>query len=188
MIFNKILKEAQEMKTRRLWIILPAIVLLIFAVQTGWGQDMKMDKRDMKFVQKAASGGMMEVAAGEMASKNAAGEEVRNFGARMVQDHGQANQRLMEIAKNKGVQAPDQMSKKHARMIDRLAKRTGADFDREYMKLMVKDHREGIKMYEKQAREGKDPDLKAFAESTLPTLREHLNTAMKIQQTMGKEK
>jgi len=176
------------MKTRHLWMILSSVILLVFAVQTGWGQDMKMDKRDKEFVQKAASGGMMEVAAGELASKNATSEDVRNFGARMVQDHGQANQSLMEIAQKKGVQVPGEMSKKQNKEVDKLAEKTGANFDRDYMKLMLKEHRDAIKLFEKQARDGRDPDLKAFAESTLPTLREHLAMGTKIQQMLGKQK
>ena len=51
-------------------------------------------------MQDAAKGGMMEVAMGRVAEKNATDSEVKNyFGARMVKDHGKANDELKALAK-----------------------------------------------------------------------------------------
>ncbi|MBI3653058.1 MAG: DUF4142 domain-containing protein [Acidobacteria bacterium] len=63
------------------------------------------------------------------------------------------------------------------KMSEKLAKLSGADFDREYMKYMVEDHVKDVAMFEKEAKTGKDADIKAFAEKTLPTLKEHLQMA-----------
>src|SRR6185503_13939707 len=56
---------------------------------------------------------------------------------------------------------------------DKLAKLSGADFDREYMDMMVKDHVKDVKEFEEASAKAKDADLKAWAAKTLPTLREH---------------
>jgi putative membrane protein len=42
---------------------------------------------------------------------------------------------------------------------------------------MVADHKKDIAEFEKEASSGKDPEIKAFAAKTLPTLREHLKLA-----------
>lgn len=65
------------------------------------------------------------------------------------------------------------MSKDHQMAMDRLGKLSGAEFDREYLKMDLNDHKKTVDLFEKQARSGRDAELKAFAEKTLPTLREH---------------
>ena len=54
---------------------------------------------------------------------------------------------------------------------------SGADFDREYTRMMVSDHTKDVSEFEKQSTRGTDADLKAFASKTLPTLQEHLQMA-----------
>lgn len=77
------------------------------------------------------------------------------------------------------------MSKDHAMAMERMNKLSGAEFDREYLKMDLKDHKKAIELFEKQARSGRDAELKAFAEKTLPTLREHHQMARDIAGKMG---
>ena len=62
----------------------------------------------------------------------------------------------------------------------KLAKLSGADFDREFAQHEVKDHEKDIKKFEKETAKLKDADLKAWAEKQLPVLREHLAMAQKL--------
>src|SRR5438046_2883668 len=50
-----------------------------------------LSSADKAFVKDAAKGGMMEVAMGRGAEKNATDSAVKNLGARMVKDHSNAN-------------------------------------------------------------------------------------------------
>jgi putative membrane protein len=52
---------------------------------------------------------------------------------------------------------------------------------------MVMGHEEAVSLFEKQAKNGKDGDLKAFAEKTLPTLKEHLKMAKEVAGKVGAE-
>jgi putative membrane protein len=45
---------------------------------------------------------------------------------------------------------------------------------------MVEDHEKDVALFEQQAESGEDADLRAFAEETLPTLREHLELAKEV--------
>jgi len=44
----------------------------------------------------------------------------------------------------------------------------------------VEDHNKDISEFEKEAKKAKDPDVKAFAEQTLPTLKHHLMMANRL--------
>ncbi|MFL6664561.1 MAG: DUF4142 domain-containing protein, partial [Rhizobacter sp.] len=61
---------------------------------------------DRKFATQAASDGLAEVALGNLAQQKASSEQVKQFASRMVQDHTNANNELMQIASTKGVDAP----------------------------------------------------------------------------------
>lgn len=70
---------------------------------------------------------------------------------------------------------------KHHKVMNRMSRLSGADFDREYMKHMVKDHEDAVSDFQKQSTRAKDPDIRAFASKTLPTLQEHLQMARDIE-------
>ena len=57
---------------------------------------------------------------------------------------------------------------------------SGAAFDTAYVKEMVVDHEKDVAAFEKEAKDGKDPDVKAWAKKTLPTLRSHLADAQAL--------
>ncbi len=50
-------------------------------------------------------------------------------------------------------------------------------FDQAYANNQVSAHEQAIKLYKEEAENGKDPELKAFAKATLPTLEKHLEHA-----------
>jgi len=134
---------------------------------------------DRKFVETAAMHGLAEVEMGKLAQQKASSPEVKDFGARMVQDHGKANDELKALASAKGVRLPASIDSAHQRKIERMQKLSGAAFDRAYMKEMLSDHKKDVSEFRKQAKSAKDPDVKAFASRTLPTLEEHLHLAQR---------
>ena len=141
---------------------------------------------DKKFVEDAAAGGMAEVELGKLAEQRASNPQVKQFGSRMVQDHGKANDELKSLASSKGVQVPAALPKSKQADLDKLGKMSGADFDKAYMKHMVDDHKHDVSMFEKQSKSGQDTDLKAWAGKTLPTLREHQQLAQTFHASVNK--
>src|SRR6185295_14604917 len=63
----------------------------------------------------------------------------------------------------------DQKAKK-----EKLDKLSGAAFDKEFVNMMVTNHKANIPNFEREASRGSDPDVKQFASSIVPTLKEHL--------------
>jgi putative membrane protein len=140
---------------------------------------------DENFVIKAARGGMAEVELGKLAVDKAASDEVKKFGQRMVDDHSRANDELKTLAQNKHINLPTEIDTQEKALHDRLAKLTGASFDRAYMQAMVADHRQDVNEFRIEARSGKDADVKGWAAKTLPTLEEHLRLAESTNRAVG---
>lgn len=157
---------------------------------TGTGTGMargngQLSSQDQKFVLDAAQGGMMEVELGRTAGKNASSSDVKSFGQRMVTDHTKANTKLMTLASNKGVDLPRTLPTDKQKDRDKMAGLSGAEFDRMYIQHMVKDHDKTIALFETQAQKGTDADLRAFAQETLPTLREHKTMVDSLASKLG---
>ena len=138
------------------------------------GMTRAMNSKDRDFLMDAAMGGLMEVELGRLAAQQGASDAVKQFGQRMVDDHSKANTELMTLATSKGITLPTAIDDKHRAQVTKLSAMSGADFDRAYSKMMLKDHEKDVSEFEKQSTKGTDPDVKAFASKTLPTLQEHL--------------
>jgi len=140
---------------------------------------------DNTFVTNAAGGGMAEVELGKLAVEKASSDQVKQFGQRMVDDHGKANDELKTLAQQKNITLPTSISAKDKAERDRLAKLSGAAFDRAYMSAMLSDHKKDVSEFRVESTSGKDADIKAFAAKTLPTLEEHLKLAQDANKAVG---
>jgi len=132
---------------------------------------------DHKFAEAAAAGSAAEIQLGQMASQKATNEKVKQFAQRMVTDHTKASDELKSLASKKGMTLMDTPKPKDTATMSKLEKMSGAGFDKAYMQDMVKDHQKDVAEFQKEANSGSDPDLKAFAGTTLPILQEHLRMA-----------
>ena len=135
---------------------------------------------DQAFAKAAAMGGMAEVDLGKLAAGNGSSADVKQFGQRMVDDHGKGNDELKSWAAQKGVTLPAALNAKHKAEHARLEKMTGSAFDRAYMAAMVADHNQDVAEFQRESKAAKDADLKAWAAKTLPTLQDHQKSAKEI--------
>jgi putative membrane protein len=147
-----------------------------------------LSSSDKKFIEKAAQGGVAEVETGKLAAQKAQSPDVKQFGERMVKEHSAANEKLMQLVRDKGVAASNEMDSSTKREYDKLSKLSSAQFDQEYMKTMVSDHETDVKEFQSEAKSAKDPDVKSFAQNTLPTLEEHLKIAKSAEASVKREK
>jgi len=136
-----------------------------------------LSKADQEFAQKASAGGMAEVSLAQLAQQNAQSPQVKQFAERMIADHTQANNELKQIAQQDNLTPPTAPDNKEASTQQRLSAMKGAAFDTAYMQHEVADHRQDIAEFQREAQSGQDPALKAFAQKTLPVLRQHLQMA-----------
>jgi putative membrane protein len=168
-----------------------------------------------QFVRKALMGGQMEVQMGQLAQQKGQSQEVKDLGATLVRDHTKADQQLRQIASAKNIQsvpgaaaegqgqAPQsetyhQRSQastyahgehgkdaKHQKMLSKLQNESGAEFDKDFVRMAIRDHKKDIAEFEKCRTDVNDPQITAFIDQTLPTLRNHLQMAETAARAVG---
>src|SRR6185436_3681089 len=106
---------------------------------------------------------------GELAKEKGQSIPVKELGARMVVEHGRIARELKQLALNKGLRVGD-TKRPEEPSYDMLTKLSSPGFDKAYLAAMAK---------------GQDPDLKAWAARTQPTLEGQLQTVKAVQGTMG---
>jgi putative membrane protein len=79
-----------------------------------------------------------------------------------------------------------QMQQQMEQTQQKLERVSGPAFDRAYLEEMVKHHQNDIQEFERAA-QSSNPQVRAFAERTLPTLRQHLERAQQLQKSAGQQ-
>jgi putative membrane protein len=132
------------------------------------------NSNDAAFLQQAAMAGRAEIELSQAALRQASRQDVRDFAQRMISDHTAANQQVQQLADSRGITLPSQPDTQHRQVADQLNNANGASFDQLYLQTMLQDHRQAVSLFERESQSASDPQVRNFASSTLPTLREHL--------------
>jgi putative membrane protein len=140
---------------------------------------------DAVFAKKAAAGGLTEVELGKIAQQNGESQDVKDFGAKMVTDHGKVNDNLKAIAAKDNITIPDKPNAEQQELIDKLGKETGKEFDNAYIRAMVKAHVMDKTLFTEESTNTKNADLKQFADDTLQVITDHLNMIEGIADSHG---
>jgi putative membrane protein len=140
---------------------------------------------DDAFLKMAAQGNVAEIALGQLALQNAESAEVKQFGAKIIQDHQKASQEVQQLASKEGIQLPRQISQEQKTRQVELAQLSGRPFDLAYMQYMLKDHRKEVTQFEQTAQHLQNPAVKTWAFNTLPILQQHLEMASNVATKLG---
>ena len=115
---------------------------------------------------------LQEISAAEQAIQKARNPEVKAFAQMMIKDHGEAEQKLLALAKSREIQLPPAAA--GGVKPDLLLTSVGTSFDKNYVHAMVAGHGNAVQTFEAYTINGRDPAVKAYAEQMLPTLKLHL--------------
>lgn len=140
---------------------------------------------DQHFVTAAAQANLAEVEAGRLAESKSDRPDIKEFARRMVEDHGNANSELKDLAEKKGLLFPTETDAAHKEDAAKLADLTGPEFDKKYAAMMVKDHEKAVALFQEHSKSARDADIRTFAEKTLPTLQDHLKMARDLSDKVG---
>lgn len=185
-------------QTNSVWAVAIAALALVLSAPAAWAaqnqsnpvgqaQAGQLNSKDYNFLVQAARIDMEEVQAGELAQKRATSQAVRDFGEHMINDHSKINKGLKEIATQKGTAVPTQLSQEQNSTLQKLGGLSGADFDKTFAQDMVKGHTHAVKDFEEASKDLSDTDLRAWSQTTLPLLQEHLRMAKNMETVVKNE-
>lgn len=176
------------------WSLFLAAVGIVYGMALAGAADPPSDKGDkvvtggdLAFMNDAGPGGVAEVELGRLAVKSAASAEVRQFAQQMIEDHSKAGEKLKKLAQQKKVTLPAEILPQARQTKEELAKLSGSEFDRAYVKAMVEVHEKDVTAFDAVAANATDADVKAFAAATVPTLKHHLQMIRDIAKSMNVE-
>jgi putative membrane protein len=139
-----------------------------------------VSKEDADWAVEMANGGMTEVELSKLALDKATTQRLKDFATMMVTDHTKAGDQLKQIAATKNITLPANLSDASQKKLDALNKKTGKDFDKEYISDMLDGHKGAVDKLHKGSTDLKDADLKNFATQTLPTVLMHQDSIKAI--------
>jgi putative membrane protein len=143
---------------------------------------------DKAFVKKALGGSMAEVEMGKLALQKSNNEQVKQFGQKMVDDHGKMIDQMKPAAEAMGVKVPDQPPAGEMKKMEKMKALSGDAFDQAYIKDMVADHKKDDKEFKQEAQYTKNPQLKELVTQADQTIEEHLHMAQQLAQSSGTQK
>jgi putative membrane protein len=100
------------------------------------------------FIHHVAIANTAEIDLGKLAADRGMANEVKKFAQMMIDDHTASGDKLNALASDLKINAPGELDDKHIDQRDKLAKQSGADFDREYASAMVDGHKDLIDQLE----------------------------------------
>ena len=141
-----------------------------------------------EFAKKAGASGMAEVEMGKLGAQKATDPDVKAYAQKMVTDHTKANKELMAAAKGKNLEVSTEPDMLHKGMMEKFERQQAdKDFNHDYMQQMVRDHKMVVELYQNAANDTTlDPEMRALAKKTLPTLQQHLAEAQKLEAKLAK--
>ena len=148
-------------------------------------KEMQSPADSKQFAMKAAEGGMLEVKLAQLAQQKSQSNEVKDLARQLEQDHTQANQQLMQVAKQKNITLPTDLKGECQETYQAFQQLQGSDFDNAFLLHNVKDHLKDIMMFQKEAKNGTDQEIRQWAAQTLPKLQQHAQHIRTVAQAAG---
>lgn len=133
------------------------------------------------FLEKAAALSRQQIQLAQLAVSQSAGTDVRTYAQQVASDYRQISDSVEGLRRKKGVSAGSATDAFVSESHQRLAQKTGGDFDREFVRLAGELQAAVLTLFEEVMADAKDAEVRELAGSCLPVLREHQNRVTELK-------
>lgn len=148
--------------------------------------DRRDNEKDGQFLVNAAEINLEVISLGQLAQQRSSLKHVKDLGKMLEDAHKKSQADLAALAKRKNISIPISQTENGKDAYNKLDKKSGNDFGKEYSDMMVKSHKDAIALFEKASTDSKDSEIRAWATESLPALRRHLDQALICQTECNK--
>lgn len=138
------------------------------------------NEKTKTFLTEMTDARLMDCEEGREAVKKGTTEEIRKYGQLMIDDQTYLLNELQKFAATKNITLPTEISEKKRNALKDLKEKSGADFDKKFIKMICIDHKRDVRKFKKEA-ECKDSESRAFASKHLPMIESHLQKIEQIK-------
>lgn len=128
---------------------------------------------------------LTEVELGRLAEEKASNPAVKDFGARMIEDHSKAQEALRPLAKREHIVLAAKPGADSAALDKKLDALSGAEFDKVYIETMLAGHKGAIVMLVHEIEHDRNVSIKNFAKGALPMVQDHIRIAENVAGKLG---
>lgn len=143
--------------------------------------DANTKEKDSEFLVDAAELDMQEIQLGKLAQQRSTNADIKAHGKMMEDEHTKSAAMMKTLAAQKNITLPAAITEDGMDAYKKLNDKKAEDFDQAYIDMMVDAHEDAITKFENNADRTEDPDIKAWATTTLGTLRTHLEHSRALQ-------
>jgi len=140
-----------------------------------------IDEASSEFIVRIANSGAAEEKLAAIAHEKAAYPDVKAYGEMLHHEHMALNDSIRLLAFIKKIVLPTTVTDDKQAAVTALQNKAGKELDKEFINSMVEGHSRSIEAFENAILGTKDQDIRAFADRTLPKLKEHLAQAKALQ-------
>jgi putative membrane protein len=140
---------------------------------------------DKTFAVTVSQGNNAEVMASRLALQKSTSKKVRTIATMLIQQHGQAEVSLKQVAQLEKIDLPPGTDPAHQAAYKKLKGLSGAAFDKAYITDNVTDHYKTIALFNKELNGGTDTQVRSFATKYLPAIETHTQMITAVASNYG---
>lgn len=164
-----------------------ATSFLISECTKRWKKSRANLQPDLKFIKNVIKNGVSMVEFGELALKQSSSGPVKTFAKKMVSDHQEINDQLIEIVEDKNFDESslNKLSASAKRDYEKISEVSDAEFDKLFLKWVEKEHSKIIDVIESQTNISRNAALKNWAGESLTVLKKHLEHGQSLLEKLN---
>ncbi len=142
--------------------------------------------RDSDFLIEMADARMMDGKEGRLASLHGTTKRIRDYGTLMVQDQTKLLEQMRNLATQKEIVLPKQLSNQKRDGLKELRKLRGTKFDKKFISMITIDHERDVKAFSDASKDsqGFSQEIQQFSSKNLPLIQSHLDKINAIESSM----